>query len=111
MHLYEKRPVFPWKGIIITVLAFVLVIVLFASLLGRSGASADREQADLLERAIQNAAVTHYAIEGKYPATLQQIVDQYGVIVDEGRFIVLYDVFASNVMPTITVTFKGEHAR
>lgn len=111
MHLYEKRPVFRWKGIIITVAVFLLVIVLVTALLGRTEQTADREQTALLETAIRNAAVSHYAVEGQYPATLQQIVDEYGVIIDEDRFLVRYDVFASNIMPTISVVFKGAYAK
>lgn len=111
MHLFEKRPVFPWKGIIISAVVFLAVLALFSSMLGRTSATADREQAVLLETAIRNAAVTSYAIEGNYPATLAQIVDEYGVIIDEGRFLVRYDVFAPNVMPDISVVFKGESAK
>lgn len=111
MHLYEKRPVFKWKGIIVTVLVFVAVIGLLYGLLGRTSTSADREQTALLENAIRNAAVTHYAVEGRYPASLEQVVDEYGVIVDEDRFLVRYNVFASNIMPEISVVFKGESAK
>lgn len=110
MHLFEKRPVFPWKGIVITIIVFLAILVLFSGLLGRTSSSADREQADLLETAIRNAAVTSYAIEGNYPATIQKIVSDYGVIIDQDRFIVRYDVFAPNVMPDISVVFKGESA-
>lgn len=111
MHLYEKRPVFRWKGIIITVVLFVAVILLVTLLLGQTGQTADKEQTALLEAAIRNAAVTHYAIEGQYPTSLAQIIDLYGVIVDEDRFLVRYDAFASNVMPTLSVTFKGAYAK
>lgn len=111
MHLYEKRPSFPWRGIVITVVIFVAVILLFSVMMSRTSSSADREQAQLLETAIRNAAVTNYAVEGNYPATLDEIVNNYGVIIDDDRFIVRYDVFAQNIMPTITVVFKGESTK
>lgn len=111
MHLYERKPLLPAKGIVVTVLVFIAVIVLFTSLLGNTGETADREQAALLENAIRSAAVTSYAIEGHYPATVDEIVEHYGVIIDEERFIVRYDIFAPNVMPTISVIFKGEYAQ
>lgn len=111
MHIFEKRPVFPWKGIVITILVFAAVIILFVALMGRTGSTADREQIDLLETALRNAAVTHYAVEGKYPATVDQIVEEYGVIIDHDRFLVRYDVFAANIMPEISVVFKGEGAK
>lgn len=108
MHLYEKQPVFRWKGIIITAVIFLLLIVLFSMMITRTSATADREQAEHLQQAIRNAAVTHYAVEGKYPASLEEIVDLYGVIIDNEQFIVRYNIFASNIMPGITVLNKGE---
>lgn len=111
MHLYEKRPGLGLKGILLSVAVVLALIVLFGLMISRAGSSADREQEELLENAIRNAAVTSYAIEGKYPATLEQIVDEYGVIIDESHFLVRYDVFAANIMPDISVIFKGESAQ
>ena len=110
MHLYEKRPGIAWKGLIITVVVFLGLVVLFSSLLSGAGKSADHKQLTLLENAIRNAAVTSYAIDGHYPASLDDIVAEYGVIIDDSRFIVRYNVFAANVMPEISVIVKGENA-
>lgn len=110
MHLYKRSGLGPWKGLIITVVIFVAVVALVLFLMGRASATNDQEQQALLETALRKAAVTHYAIEGRYPATLEQIVDTYGIIIDENRFIVRYDVFADNMMPTIYVVFKGDSA-
>lgn len=107
VHLYEKRPVFPWRGIVITVLVFLAVILLFTLLMTRTNSSTEREQTELLERALRNAAVTSYSVEGCYPPTLERLIEQYGVIVDERRFLVRYDVFAPNIMPSISVVVKG----
>lgn len=111
MHLYEKRPMFPWKGIVVTVLVFVAVMILVTGLLGRTGQSADREQTELLETALRNAAVTSYSVEGSYPASLDELIQKFGVIVDDSRFLVRYNVFAPNIMPDISVVVKGESAR
>lgn len=108
MHLYEKRPMFPWKGIVVSALVFVIVVVLFALLLGRAGSTADREQVALLEGALRNAAVTNYAVDGSYPPSLDVLIGEYGIIVDESRFLVRYNVFAPNIMPEISVIVKGE---
>jgi len=108
VHLYEKRSGFRWKGLAVTVVVFVAVILLFSSLMGRTEETANREQTSLLEAAIRNAAVTSYATEGKYPATLEEIVQTYGVVIDHDRFYVRYDVFGTNIMPDIYVIVKGE---
>lgn len=61
----------------------------------------------MLERAFRRAAVTCYAVEGKYPPSLDYIRENYGVSYDERRYAVRYDAFASNVMPSVTVTRVG----
>ncbi len=111
MHLYEKRPRFRIKGLVITVLVFALLVALFTSLFSSTGSSTDAEQTTLLENAIRNAAVSCYATEGYYPPTLKQLIADYGIIVDRNRFVVRYEVFASNIMPDIFVNFKGESAK
>ena len=108
MHLFEKRPVFPWKGLVVTVVVFAAVMLLFSWLLGSAGSTADKEQTALLETALRNAAVTKYSVQGSYPESLDKLVSEYGIIVDESRFLVRYDVFAPNIMPEISVVVKGE---
>lgn len=56
-----------------------------------------------LEDAIRRAAVACYAAEGIYPPDLAYLEDHYGIQVDETRYTVDYAVFASNLMPDITV--------
>jgi len=106
MLRYEKRS--HWKGIAVTVALFVALVGVFVFVLRGTSDKADTEQATLLETAIRNAAVTSYANEGRYPETLEKIVEQYGIIIDESRFLVRYDVFGSNVMPSITIINKEE---
>ncbi len=104
MHLYQTRPRFPWKGLVITLAAFAAVIWLFVSLLARTGETADREQETLLKNAITAAAVSAYAIEGKFPATIEEIQREYGVVIDSERFVVFYDRGGmGNRMPMIRV--------
>lgn len=111
MHLYKTNRLRSWRGLIITGVLFLAILAVVMGLLGRTDAGADEEQLALLETAIRKAAVTNYAIEGRYPATLDQIVEQYGVIIDYDRYIVRYDIFADNMMPDIYVVFKGDSAK
>ena len=52
---------------------------------------------------MRRAAVACYAAEGIYPPTLEYLEEHYGVQVDRERYTVVYDVFASNLMPDVTV--------
>lgn len=111
MHLYEKRPKFRFRGLIVSVLVFAAVVGLVVALLSQTEKTADTEQTTLLETAVRNAAVSCYATRGYYPATLDDLVAGYGVVIDKNRFIVRYEIFGSNIMPDISVVFRGESAK
>lgn len=58
------------------------------------------------EESIRRGAVTCYAVEGIYPPDLDYLRQHYGLQVDEKHYDVFYEVFASNIMPDITVVEK-----
>ena len=55
----------------------------------------------------RRAALTCYAVEGAYPQSLEALKHGYGLAYNEDAYIVVYDAFASNVMPDIQVLRKG----
>lgn len=57
----------------------------------------------ILEESLRRAAVSCYSIEGAYPSSLAYLTDNYGVIIDTKKYAVHYAIFASNIMPDITV--------
>jgi len=111
VHLYENRPKPRWKRLAAALALFAAVVALFIALLSGTGKQADAEQALMLENAIRSAAVSCYATDGRYPATLAELTANYGIVVDTNHFSVRYDVFAANIMPEISVNFKGERAK
>ena len=71
---------------------------------GREAAEvSDREGLRLAEQAVRQAAVSCYALEGTYPATYEELKASSGIAVDEEKYKVFYEIFASNIMPEITV--------
>lgn len=64
---------------------------------------AETEGANTLRQAIRRASVQCYAIEGRYPPSVEYLEEQYGIQIDRERYHVFYDGFASNIMPEITV--------
>lgn len=107
MHLYEKINK-KNKGLLITVSIFIIAAVLFVFYLNKAAKIVREEEVDLLYSAINKAVVNCYAIEGRYPDSLAYIVDNYGVIINENKFLVNYEVFATNVKPSIQIIVKGE---
>ena len=78
----------------------------FAAVSGvsRGSGAEGREQ---LETALRRASVACYAAEGVYPPTLDYLTEHYGIQIGED-YTVFYEVFASNLMPEITVLEKGD---
>ena len=100
-HKTVKKPI--WATAIILVLAAGIWFLTATGNLGDGQKEAGRQQ---LETALRRAAVACYAAEGIYPPTLDYLSEHYGVQISD-QYIVFYEIFASNLMPDITVLEKG----
>jgi hypothetical protein len=58
------------------------------------------------QKIIQKAAVSCYSIEGRYPPDYEYLEKNYGLKIDTDKYAVFYSLFASNIMPDITVLEK-----
>ena len=65
-----------------------------------------REQGAALHDSIISAAKQCCAIEGSYPATLEHLEENYGLAINHDEYVVSYESFADNIMPTVVVTPK-----
>ena len=79
-----------------------LVVVFAVAVLNFSGRTGAREE-DTLRKAVTRASVQCYAIEGRYPPSVEYLEENYGVQINRKKYNVFYDGFASNVMPEITI--------
>lgn len=95
------------RGLIISIIVFLVLIYAGASLFRGVGAASDEAQIELVRGAVRRSAITCYAVEGAYPMTLDYLKEHYGLVYDEENFFVRYDAFASNILPDIQVTEKG----
>ena len=85
--------------------AALAACVLLVSMIASAGGTAGTE---LVEDAVRRAALTCYAVEGAYPPGLEYLRENYGLAYDEEQYFVIYDAFASNLMPEIRVRQRGE---
>ena len=81
----------------------VAVLLVFLTSLSNLEQGRSEEDKRQLEDALRRASVACYAAEGIYPPNLDYLREHYGIQIDETRYTVVYDVFASNLMPDITV--------
>ena len=83
----------------------VIVVIIFG--LWKTEVSSRAEGLRLLEESVMRAAVQCYAVEGSYPDGINHIEKRYGVFIDRTRYAVHYEIFASNILPDITVLERG----
>lgn len=85
-------------------LLFTLAVMLMIVYgLHQAEVSSRAEGLRVLEEGVLRAAIKCYAVEGSYPDNLTYMEDHYGVRVDRTRYVVHYEIFASNLLPDITV--------
>ena len=80
-----------------------VAVVLAAAALMTAGVSQLSRRARNLVQAVRRASVQCYAIEGRYPPSVEYLEENYGIAIDRERYHVFYEGFASNIMPDITV--------
>ncbi len=66
----------------------------------------ENKKFDILAEAIIKSAVQCYAIEGFYPPDIAYLEKNYGLIVNHEKYVVSYNVFASNLMPNVEIFLK-----
>ena len=86
---------------------FVVMLLLGGLSVNTAERAARTQETDLIRDAVRSAALTCYAVEGAYPQSLEALKHGYGLAYNEDAYIVVYDAFASNVMPDIQVLRKG----
>jgi hypothetical protein len=100
---FQKNPLQTMISGIAPILFTLIVIIMVISGLRQAEESKRAEGVRFLEEAILRAAIHCYAIEGSYPESLAYITANYGIHVDRRRYAVFYEIFASNILPDITV--------
>jgi len=91
-----------FKAVAFVAVLVVAVILVFAGLGNLSSTQTDK-QLQIAKDAIMKAAVQCYALESQFPPSLQYLVDNYGLTLDEEKFIYHYRVIGSNLVPEIRV--------
>lgn len=57
---------------------------------------------DAVEEIVTRAVINYYSLYGVYPDTYNELLDKSNISIDD-KYTVDYKVFASNIMPDITV--------
>ena len=88
------------------VILAVIVIILVAAAIYSVGVlqkSAREQGAASLRETILNSAKQCCAVEGSYPSSLSHLEDTYGLTINHNDYVITYEWFADNVLPSVVV--------
>lgn len=88
---------------VVAVLIALAAVCVLAGGLALMRAAAIEQGAASLRASVLGCAMQCCAVEGSYPATLEYLEEHYGLTVDHESYVVLYESFASNVLPSVVV--------
>lgn len=101
MYLYKQKS-FSFT-LLLSAAFFVLFTLFILCKINSVSDTAEQTQADALQRALTRSAIHCYAAEGRYPESLEYLQEEYGIRWDSEQYVVDYEVFASNLLPSISV--------
>jgi len=102
-EVFKKPAVFTLFSALAPVLFTLAITVVIIFGVNQTENSSKSEGLRILEDGIRRAVITCYAVEGYFPDTIGYIEERYGIHVDRTKYVVHYKIFASNIMPDITV--------
>ena len=89
------------RRLVLTLAVFAVLFVGVYMLVNKVGSASGSAETELVRDAVRSAVLTCYAVEGAYPASIDYLKDHYGLAYNEDAYMVMYDSFATNIMPTI----------
>lgn len=99
----KKKKQRPIRGYLISALFLAGFLYLFLAGAQETAARTKAEQLNVLDQAVKRATIQCYAIEGRYPPSVEYLEEHYGLSIDRKKYYVFYDGWASNIMPDITI--------
>ena len=99
----KKRKYISWAPLVLGVALFAAIAVWMALGVRDAARLSDEEGLRLAREAIDRAVISCYSLEGVYPATYEDLKAKSGLAIDEEKYIVHYEIFASNIRPSVTV--------
>lgn len=96
------------RGMIISILMFLGIMVLFLTVVGKTSEGSLQEQKRYLEEAVEQSLLQCYVTEGRYPESFSYLEEKYGLIYDKEYFRVDYTVYGSNLYPEVKVLVLKE---
>ena len=102
-NIFKKSAGDVLKAAILPILFTLVMVAMVVYGLQQTAASSKAEGLRILEDSVRRAVAKCYAVEGSYPESVAYLEEHYGIHVDRTKYVVHYEIFASNIMPDIMV--------
>lgn len=91
---------------VIRLVFIVLLLVALVFVVIGAQARAKEQAAMSVRESVLNAAKQCCAVEGSYPSSLEHLEKNYGLVVNRDDYVVSYEWFADNVLPSVVVSAR-----
>ena len=85
---------------------FLLAIVLLFGAVRELRQDGIRRQRQALEEALSKSLLLCYSLDGRYPDTVEELLEKFPLIYDRERFVIDYRLQGGNLLPDITILEK-----
>ncbi len=94
------KMIVPWALFLIVVVAVIIGVQNVSK-------SSEGESLRTMEQAVRRSVVQCYALEGRYPPSLDYLQEHYGLHLDTDKYVYHYQVTGANLLPQIVVFSTG----
>ena len=106
MYVDKRRK--RWPALALAAAGLLIAVCVWRMVLPVSGRDMDGESVRAMKAAVERCALQCYVVEGAFPPSLEYLVENYGLQINEKEFYVSYDIFASNVPPAVKVISRRQ---
>lgn len=97
---------FKFSALAASAVCFLLAMVLLFGAFQGLREDGIRQQKLALEEALCKDLLLYYSLEGRYPATVEELLEKYPLAYDRSRFVIDYRLQGGNILPDITILEK-----
>lgn len=92
-----------FRNYIVSLLLFAVVLAAVLFAVGETNRQTVQEQKKSLAEAVERSLLQCYVTEGRYPQSISELVEKYGIVYDTAHFRIDYQVFGANMRPSVTI--------
>lgn len=97
---------FKFSALAASLVCFLLALVLILGSVRTLRENGIRQQRQALEEALNKSLLLCYSLEGRYPDTIEELLEKYPLAYDRSRFVIDYRLHGGNILPDITILEK-----